>query len=81
MLRVCTLTGAEVPPRTLMEAGSMALCNSAAWDAKIVTSAWWVYDHQVCVLTSSRLVIMQALVSYLSLGHNLPKNSVIANVQ
>lgn len=77
MLRVLTLTGAEVPPRTLMEAGSMALCNSAAWDAKIVTSAWWVYDHQVRVLTCSCLVIKLAIVSRLLLGYNLPKNSLI----
>ncbi|KND01393.1 uncharacterized protein SPPG_03204, partial [Spizellomyces punctatus DAOM BR117] len=25
----------------------MSVCQSRAWDAKIVTSAWWVYDHQV----------------------------------
>jgi hypothetical protein len=25
----------------------MAVCNSAAWDARIVTSAWWVYHDQV----------------------------------
>ncbi|KAF0296435.1 Nuclear export mediator factor Nemf [Amphibalanus amphitrite] len=40
-------TGAEVPPKTLNEAGSFAVCNSSAWDAKIVTSAWWVHAHQV----------------------------------
>ncbi|ELU02895.1 hypothetical protein CAPTEDRAFT_151175 [Capitella teleta] len=36
-----------VPPKTLNEAGTMALCHSAAWDAKVVTSAWWVHHHQV----------------------------------
>ncbi|XP_066486559.1 ribosome quality control complex subunit NEMF [Tiliqua scincoides] len=40
-------TGAPIPPRTLMEAGTMALCYSAAWDARVVTSAWWVHHHQV----------------------------------
>lgn len=25
----------------------MAVCYSAAWDAKIITSAWWVHHHQV----------------------------------
>ncbi|KAH3859417.1 ribosome quality control complex subunit NEMF-like [Dreissena polymorpha] len=40
-------TGEEVPPKTLNEAGTMAICNSAAWDAKVVTSAWWVYPGQV----------------------------------
>ncbi|XP_024412914.2 ribosome quality control complex subunit NEMF [Desmodus rotundus] len=40
-------TGEPIPPRTLTEAGTMALCYSAAWDARIITSAWWVYHHQV----------------------------------
>lgn len=40
-------SGVPVPPRTLTEAGTMAVCYSAAWDAKIVTSAWWVHHHQV----------------------------------
>lgn len=39
--------GTPVPPKTLNETGTMAVCNSTAWDAKIVTSAWWVYSHQV----------------------------------
>uniref|UniRef100_A0A8C9VER4 Ribosome quality control complex subunit NEMF n=1 Tax=Scleropages formosus TaxID=113540 RepID=A0A8C9VER4_SCLFO len=40
-------TGEPIPPRTLTEAGTMAVCYSAAWDAKIITSAWWVHPHQV----------------------------------
>uniref|UniRef100_A0A8C8SHM0 Ribosome quality control complex subunit NEMF n=1 Tax=Pelusios castaneus TaxID=367368 RepID=A0A8C8SHM0_9SAUR len=40
-------TGEPIPPRTLGEAGTMALCYSGAWDARIITSAWWVYHHQV----------------------------------
>lgn len=39
--------GEPIPPRTLTEAGTMAVCYSGAWDAKIVTSAWWVHHHQV----------------------------------
>ncbi|XP_063500647.1 ribosome quality control complex subunit NEMF isoform X5 [Symphalangus syndactylus] len=39
--------GELIPPRTLTEAGTMALCYSAAWDARVITSAWWVYHHQV----------------------------------
>ncbi|XP_051942236.1 ribosome quality control complex subunit NEMF-like [Hippocampus zosterae] len=39
--------GSPIPPRTLTEAGTMSVCYSAAWDAKIVTSAWWVHHHQV----------------------------------
>ena len=37
-----------IPPKTLNEAGFMAVCYSSAWDARIVTSAWWVYHNQVC---------------------------------
>ncbi|XP_061117137.1 ribosome quality control complex subunit NEMF-like [Conger conger] len=40
-------TGEAIPPRTLTEAGTMAVCYSAAWDAKVITSAWWVHHHQV----------------------------------
>ncbi|XP_065063577.1 ribosome quality control complex subunit NEMF-like [Rhopilema esculentum] len=40
-------TGQPVPPRTLNEAGTMAICYSAAWQARVVTSAWWVFHHQV----------------------------------
>lgn len=40
-------SGTPVPPKTLNEAGTMAICYSAAWDAKVVTSAWWVHHHQV----------------------------------
>jgi len=38
---------AAVPPKTLNEAGTMAICNSAAWDSKVVTSAWYVHHDQV----------------------------------
>ncbi|XP_040267607.1 nuclear export mediator factor Nemf-like [Bufo bufo] len=41
------LTGEAVPPRTLTEAGTMAVCYSAAWDARVITSAWWVHHNQV----------------------------------
>ncbi|XP_067128468.1 ribosome quality control complex subunit NEMF [Centruroides vittatus] len=40
-------SGKPIPPKTLNEAGTMAICYSAAWNEKIVTSAWWVYHHQV----------------------------------
>uniref|UniRef100_A0A1B6FD40 NFACT RNA-binding domain-containing protein n=1 Tax=Cuerna arida TaxID=1464854 RepID=A0A1B6FD40_9HEMI len=36
-----------VPPKTLNEAGTMAICYSAAWEAKVHTSAWWVHADQV----------------------------------
>eukprot|EP00879_Flechtneria_rotunda_P009714 GHRR01010163.1.p1 GENE.GHRR01010163.1~~GHRR01010163.1.p1 ORF type:complete len:564 (+),score=252.88 GHRR01010163.1:1740-3431(+) len=36
-----------VPPLTLQQAGCACVCRSKAWDQKVVTSAWWVYHHQV----------------------------------
>lgn len=36
-----------IPPKTLSEAGDMAICYSAAWEAKTITSAFWVYPNQV----------------------------------
>lgn len=38
----------DIPPKTLNEAGVMAVCYSSAWEAKISASAWWVYNYQVC---------------------------------
>lgn len=40
-------SGAEIPPKTLLEAGTMAISYSVAWDAKVVTSAYWVRSEQV----------------------------------
>ncbi|XP_050220499.1 uncharacterized protein LOC126670725 [Mercurialis annua] len=36
-----------IPPLTLNQAGCYTVCQSQAWDSKMVTSAWWVYPHQV----------------------------------
>eukprot|EP00897_Mesotaenium_endlicherianum_P003139 jgi/Mesen1/2853/ME000174S02111 len=36
-----------IPPLTITQAGVFTVCRSAAWDSKIVTSAWWVHPHQV----------------------------------
>ncbi|KAK9805687.1 hypothetical protein WJX72_012021 [[Myrmecia] bisecta] len=36
------------------QAGCACVCLSAAWDAKIVTSAWWVHHHQVSKTAPSR---------------------------
>ncbi|CAG8694233.1 12579_t:CDS:10, partial [Cetraspora pellucida] len=39
--------GQAVPPSTLFQAGIMSVCQSKAWEAKIVTSAYWVHADQV----------------------------------
>jgi len=39
--------GGLVPPATLREAGTMALCHSTAWDKHIIISAWSVPVEQV----------------------------------
>ena len=36
-----------IPPSTLLQAGSLAIATSSAWDSKAVMSAWWVHPHQV----------------------------------
>lgn len=38
---------ATIPPKTLLEAGAMAISYSVAWDAKVTTSAYWVRAEQV----------------------------------
>lgn len=40
-------TTAIPPPKTLLEAGAMAISYSVAWDAKVTTSAYWVHASQV----------------------------------
>ncbi|KAG5449442.1 Nuclear export mediator factor NEMF [Clonorchis sinensis] len=35
------------PPKTLIEAGTLAIVLSSAWNARVVTSAWWVRQDQV----------------------------------
>ncbi|KAF9969655.1 hypothetical protein BGZ73_007919 [Actinomortierella ambigua] len=36
-----------VPPNSLFQAGIMSICQSRAWDSKVVTSAYWVHADQV----------------------------------
>ncbi|KAJ4140268.1 hypothetical protein NW768_001624 [Fusarium equiseti] len=38
---------APIPPSTLSQAGSLAVCSSNAWDSKAGMSAWWVNADQV----------------------------------
>ena len=40
-------SGDVIPPATLSQAGCMSICQSRGWDAKIVTSASYVYHDQV----------------------------------
>ncbi|XP_046823727.1 nuclear export mediator factor NEMF homolog isoform X1 [Vespa crabro] len=39
--------GGPIPPKTLAEAGTMAVAYSIAWEAKVVAGAWWVNNDQV----------------------------------
>lgn len=38
---------APIPPSTLSQAGTMAVCTSSAWDSKAGMSAYWVTAEQV----------------------------------
>jgi predicted ribosome quality control (RQC) complex YloA/Tae2 family protein len=40
-------TSQPIPPKTMSEAGTMAISYSVAWDAKVATNAYWVYSDQV----------------------------------
>ncbi|XP_026332857.1 nuclear export mediator factor NEMF [Hyposmocoma kahamanoa] len=40
-------SGGPIPPKTLAEAGQAAVSYSVAWEAKVLTRAWWVHAHQV----------------------------------
>eukprot|EP01127_Copromyxa_protea_P022660 TRINITY_DN8259_c0_g1_i2.p1 TRINITY_DN8259_c0_g1~~TRINITY_DN8259_c0_g1_i2.p1 ORF type:complete len:1045 (-),score=329.71 TRINITY_DN8259_c0_g1_i2:172-3051(-) len=40
-------TSKPIPPNTLTQAGSFALCQSSAWKNKVSASAYWVNDSQV----------------------------------
>ena len=40
-------TGDPVPPKTLNEAGQMAVCYSVSWDNKVISQAYWVEASQV----------------------------------
>ncbi|CAH8454693.1 unnamed protein product [Schistosoma turkestanicum] len=35
------------PPKTLLEAGNMAVVLSSAWQSHVLTRAWWVHHDQV----------------------------------
>ncbi|KAH9422128.1 hypothetical protein DERP_002422 [Dermatophagoides pteronyssinus] len=37
----------EIPPKTINEAANIAVCYSASWEAKVVSTAYWVYSNQV----------------------------------
>ncbi len=39
-------TKEAVPPLTLAQAGLSCVCRSAAWNARMVTSAYWVHPEQ-----------------------------------
>ncbi|XP_053985136.1 ribosome quality control complex subunit NEMF homolog isoform X2 [Hylaeus volcanicus] len=40
-------SGNPIPPKTLADAGTMAVAYSIAWEAKVVAGAWWVKNDQV----------------------------------
>ena len=43
----CGEDSAPLSPLALQEAGAFAVCRSVAWTHKAVSSAWWVFAHQV----------------------------------
>ncbi|VDO30160.1 unnamed protein product [Haemonchus placei] len=45
--------GGTIPPKTMTEAAQMAICCSSSWSSHVISSAWWVYDHQVSKVAPS----------------------------
>ena len=45
---------AEIPPRTLIEAGSFVICHTKAWKDGISDVAWWVNPDQVSKTTETK---------------------------
>ncbi|KAK6051559.1 hypothetical protein COOONC_10939 [Cooperia oncophora] len=45
--------GGVIPPKTMTEAAQMAICYSSSWSSTVISSAWWVYDHQVSKVAPS----------------------------
>jgi predicted ribosome quality control (RQC) complex YloA/Tae2 family protein len=41
------------PHMTLLQAGTMSVCQSRAWEAKIVTSAFWVQQNQLTKVSAA----------------------------
>lgn len=48
---------APIPPTTLSQAGSFAVCSSSAWDSKAGMGSWWVSASQVSKLSLSGEVL------------------------
>ncbi|KAJ6322260.1 hypothetical protein OIU77_012186 [Salix suchowensis] len=67
-----------VPPLTLNQAGCFTVCHSQAWDSKILTSAWWVYPHQVSKTapTGEYLTVGSFMIHESSLGSHLNERRV-----
>jgi hypothetical protein len=47
------------PTASLLQAGTMVLCNSKPWLTKTVTSAYWVHHHQVSKIDVFKSLIPQ----------------------
>ncbi|CAK7226678.1 hypothetical protein SBRCBS47491_006311 [Sporothrix bragantina] len=46
-------TDAPIPPSTLAQAGTLAVCASEAWDTKAGMGAYWVHSNQVFKSTTN----------------------------
>ena len=57
-------SGQPVPPKSLNEAGQLAVCFSAAWDSKVVTSAYWVESSQVNAFFRENAPIFHLLIQF-----------------
>lgn len=66
-----------VPPLTISQAGAACVCNSAAWDAKVVTSAWWCAAEQVSKVDATGQQLPAGAVSVQGKKNFLPPHPLV----
>ena len=65
-----------VSPLALQEAANSVVCRSAAWSAKIVTSAWWVPAEQVCKIGAMGEQLQPGIFALLGKKNYLPPSGL-----
>ncbi|KAE8734198.1 hypothetical protein F3Y22_tig00000778pilonHSYRG00327 [Hibiscus syriacus] len=69
-----------VQPLTLNQAGCFTVCHSQAWDSKIVTSAWWVYPHQVSKTAPTGEYLTVGIAAENDTGSNDVHNATVSDL-
>lgn len=71
-------TGEPIPPKTLNEAGSMAVCYSVAWEAKVLANAYWVHHDQVSLLINLAIYVQNMHLKFPFLNRCLSRRQQVS---